>query len=199
MAWYIGAGPAGGVDLDWRRRLGEARRSPAASTFALALSATMLLCACATRAPVSQDTLAGRIAVRIDGQPDRSVSAGFELSGTPSMGRLALIGPLGTTAAQAEWNLKEAWLLANGERTSFADLDELATAALGERIPIAALFDWLRGQPWSGATHTSRHDGIPGFHQLGWRIDLSRWADGALEATREAVPVVTVRARLERP
>ncbi len=143
--------------------------------------------------------LSGRLAVRIDGQAERSVSASFELSGTARQGRLVLIGPLGTIAAQAQWNANEAWLLANGERSNFANLDELATAALGEPIPIAALFDWLRGQPWPAAPHTPRGDGVAGFDQLGWRIDLSRWADAALEAARLAPPVVTVRARLERP
>lgn len=167
--------------------------------FAVLTTAACLLTACATRAPVGPADLSGRLAVRVDGQPERSVSASFELHGTPRQGRLVLIGPLGSIAAQAEWNGKEAWLLANGERSSFASLDELATAALGEPIPIAALFDWLRGQAWPAAPHTPRADGVPGFDQLGWRIDLSRWADAALEASRLSPPVVTVRARLERP
>jgi outer membrane lipoprotein LolB len=157
------------------------------------------LSGCATRAPLAADALSGRIAVRVDGQPDRSVSASFELIGTTSHGRLVLTGPLGTTAAQAEWADGQAWLVANGERTRFNGLDELAEAALGERIPIAALFDWLRGQPWPGAAHQTRTDGTAGFEQLGWRIDLTRWADGALDAVRDSVPAVTLRARLERP
>lgn len=164
-----------------------------------ALLTAVLLAACATRAPVGPADLAGRLAVRIDGQPQRSVSAGFELSGTPSQGRLVLTGPLGTIAAQAGWTSSEAWLLANGERHQYPNLDELAAAALGEPIPIAALFDWLRGQPWAGTAQTPRLDGTTGFEQLGWRIDLSRWADGIVEATRVAPPVVTVRARMEQP
>lgn len=137
--------------------------------------------------------------MRVDGQPDRSLSADFELSGSPEQGQLVLSGPLGAIAAQAGWRASEAWLLANGERSAFPNLDELAAATLGETIPIAALFDWLRGQPWTGAVRTQRTDGLPGFEQLGWRIDLSRWPEGIVEAVRTAPPLVTVRARLERP
>ena len=149
-------------------------------------------------APPQADLLSGRLAIHVAGQPDKSISAGFELSGSPRAGQLLLSGPLGNTAALARWSPVEAVLTSAQGESSFADLDALAAAALGEAIPMAALFDWLRGQPWSGAPATPREDKLTGFVQLGWQVDLSRWSAGALEARRIAPPVITVRARLER-
>jgi outer membrane lipoprotein LolB len=70
---------------------------------------------------------------------------------------------------------------------------------LGEQVPLTALFSWLRGRAWPGAVSVARADGAPGFEQLGWQIDLERWADGAVQAERMAPPVITVRARVELP
>lgn len=162
---------------------------------------TLALAACASLAPpmaVPAGLLAGRLSLRVDGQPDRSLSAGFELSGDSRQGELLLSGPLGTTAARARWAGEEAVLASGGSETAYPSLDALAAAALGEAIPMAALFDWLRGRAWPGAPATARDDGQPGFDQLGWRISLLQWADGWLEARRTAAPVVTVRVRLER-
>ena len=157
-----------------------------------------LLASCAHRSEPQPDTLAGRIAVRIEGQAERSLNAGFELSGSARQGSLVLSGPLGATAAQAHWTAREAWLITERGRVDYPDLDTLTAAALGESIPVAALFAWLRGQPWAEAPNAARDDGVAGFDQLGWRIDLSRWSERWIEATRTAAPAVTVRARLER-
>jgi len=163
-----------------------------------ALAALSLLVAgCATPRVPADDILSGRLSVRIDGQPDRAVNASFDLSGSAREGQLLLSGPLGTTAARARWSPGQAWLQVGDTETRHADLDALATAALGEPVPIAALFDWLRGRAWVGAPSTARGDGVPGFVQLGWQVDLARWADGWVEAVRSAPPVITVRARLE--
>ncbi len=158
-----------------------------------------LLTACASLPPPAAGALSGRLSVRVDGQPGRAVSAGFELIGDARRGSLVLSGPLGTTAAQATWAPGEALLRSGSGETRHADLDSLGLAALGEAVPMAALFDWLRGRAWAGAPSQARPDGRPGFLQLGWQIDLARWADGALEAVRLAPPAITVRARLELP
>ena len=162
----------------------------------------LVLSACASLAPPTvgpADLLTGRLSLRVDGQPERSFSAGFELSGGASQGELLLSGPLGTTAARARWAGDQAVLASAGSQTAYPSLDALAAAALGEAVPMAALFDWLRGRPWPGAPATARGDGQPGFDQLGWRISLLQWADGWLEARRTLAPAVTVRVRLERP
>ena len=185
-------------------------RPLAARTLAALMSALMpalmpalvvgLLAGCATpQGPASApaEGLSGRLSVRIDGQADRSIAAGFDLSGSAREGQLLLSGPLGTTAARARWSPGEAVLESGGQASHHADLDALATAALGEAIPIAALFDWLRGRAWAGAPATPRPDGSAGFEQLGWQVSLARWSDGWIEAVRTAPPVITVRARLE--
>ena len=165
------------------------------------LAAGLVLSGCALGpvAPADRSqTITGRLSVRIADQPERSVSAGFELSGSADNGSLQLNGPLGTTAAQARWSAGQAVLArAGSDETRFASLDALAAAALGEAIPMAALFDWLRGRAWPGAPATARADGRPGFEQLGWQINLARWAEGWMDAHRAAPPAVTVRVRLD--
>jgi outer membrane lipoprotein LolB len=177
-----------------------ARAAARAAALTAALAAA-LLAACATPPPAggADQVLSGRLSVRVDGRPDQALSAGFELSGTAREGELVLNGPLGTTAARARWAPGAAVLRAGGAETRHADLDALATAALGEAIPIAALFDWLRGRPWPDAPASARADGAAGFEQLGWQIGLARRAEGWIEAVRSAPPAITVRARMEPP
>ncbi len=161
-------------------------------------AAVVLLTGCASLAPPPPaGVLGGRLSVRVDGQAERAVSLGFELSGDAERGSLLLTGPLGTTAAQASWQPGQALLRSAGSESHHADLDSLGQAALGEALPMAALFAWLRGRAWAGAPAQPRTDGRPGFQQLGWQIDLARWSDGTLEAVRTAPPVITVRARVE--
>lgn len=173
-----------------------------AAALAVAMAWVGTLAGCATPGQVGATTevLSGRLSVRVDGQPERAVAGGFELSGSASSGQLLLTGPLGTTAARARWAPGQAVLAsAGGDETAYPDLDALAAATLGEAIPIAALFDWLRGRAWAGAPATARSDGAPGFEQLGWAVGLSRWSEGWVEAVRSTPPVITVRARMELP
>lgn len=167
---------------------------------ALACAAVLLLAGCATPLPTAPgaERLSGRLAVRIAGQAERSVSGGFELTGNAERGELLLTTPLGTTAARAQWSPGQAVLRSGSDEWRFETLDALATQALGEPVPLAALFDWLRGRPWPGASSQPREADQPGFVQLGWQVDLSRWADGWVDARRSAPPEVTVRARLDR-
>ena len=163
-----------------------------------AMTATVLLSACASTPPaaVPGDRLSGRLLVRVADTPPRSLSADFELTGSARQGQLVLDGPLGTTAARARWAPGEAVLITAGGEVLAADLDALAVRALGEAIPMAALFDWLRGRAWPGAASTPRTDGVPGFDQLGWQVDLARQAEGWIEARRVSAPEVLVRVRL---
>jgi outer membrane lipoprotein LolB len=145
------------------------------------------------------DWTTGRLALNVEASPDepaRGFSAAFELRGTGSAGELRLATPLGMVLATARWLPGEAWLRTPDGERRFGSLDELAQAALGERVPVAALPDWLAGRPWPGAPSRMAE---PGFEQLGWRVDLRGHAEGRLTAHREAPPPVTMRIRLERP
>ncbi len=171
-------------------------RRLAALAGALALLA--LLAACATT-PRPAPELLGRLGVRVEahqGRPARNLMTQFELHGDAQTGSLELSTPLGGTTAQIRWRPGMAELVSADNTRAFASLDELAQDLLGEPLPLAALLEWLRGRPWPGAASVAR-DG--GFEQLGWRVDLSRFAQGWVHADREREPTVSVRARLERP
>lgn len=169
-----------------------ARRAVGRLLVVLALVAT----GCALRAPGEAPTISGVIAVRIDEKPVRQFSADFDLQGDAQQGLLRLSGPLGATAAEARWSSAGATLVTAQGSQSYPDTDSLAQAALGERLPLAALIDWLRGRPWPMAPSEPADFG---FAQLGWRIDLSRFGQGWIEARRDLAPAVTVRARVEPP
>ena len=173
--------------------------------FALLL-ATAVLAGCATtpRPPAggADDALAGRLTVKVDATSTseaRNVTAAFDLQGNPQQGRLDLSTPLGTVLAQARWAPGKVALVTSQGETKFANLDELTREVLGESLPVAALFDWLRGRPWPGAPSTPSATAEPGFAQLGWTVSLARFDEGWIAATRRQAPAVTVRARLDRP
>ena len=107
--------------------------------------------------------------------------------------------PLGTLLAQARWAPRQVVLATPQGESRFADLDALTREVLGEAVPVAALFDWLRGRPWPGAASTALVPASePGFQQLGWAVNLARFDRAAVTAQREQAPTVTVRAQLDR-
>ena len=173
---------------------------------AAALGSALLLAACAVvpaPPPEVGESLSGRLAVKVDadaGNAARSVSAAFELQGDPQRGRLNLATPLGSVLAQARWAPGLVVLITPQGERQFADLDALTSEVLGESLPVTALFDWLRGRPWPGATSTSNTPPAErGFEQLGWAVSLARFDDAWVVATRARAPTVTVRAKLDRP
>ena len=166
-----------------------------------ALAAAMLLAACATVPPtaVSSPWISGRMSLRIEAfgsSAARSAGSAFELRGSAERGELRLNSPLGTQMAAARWAPGEAVLSTSEGERRFDSLDDLSRAALGEALPLAALPDWLAGRPWAGAEHRVLDDG---FEQLGWRVVLTRRAEGWIAASREAPPTVTVRVKLDTP
>lgn len=170
----------------------------------LALAAVLLAgCASAPRVPPAGggEVLSGRIAVRVEAlspeEPVRSSSAAFELLGDASAGELRLSTPLGSVLAVARWQGDRATLQSGGETRHFETLQSLGREMLGEDVPVAALFSWLRGRAWDGAP-AQILAGEAGFDQLGWRVSLARLAEGLVVATRLAAPAVTVRARVDR-
>ena len=180
------------------------------------VASLLIVAGCATvpgPAPVvGGDTFSGRLAIRVDAsgtEAARSLSAAFDLRGAADAGTLGLSTPLGSMLAQAQWSPAEVVLVTPQGTRRFASLEALTRDVLGESVPIEAWFDWLHGRPWPGApsaASTSAPTASPmsassfaGFAQLGWAVDLTRFGDGAVTATREApAPTVTVRIRLDR-
>ena len=165
----------------------------------LAASGLALAAGCATAPPAAGGPwTTGRLSLRVDAvadQPAQSLSAAFELSGSSRGGELRLVSPLGTQLAAASWSPGTAILRTPVGERRFDSLDELARQALGERLPLAALPDWLAGRPWPGEPHRSLDDG---FEQLGWRVQTLRLAEGFITAARAAPPAVQLRVKLDR-
>lgn len=134
-----------------------------------------LLAGCATPPASSPEQAywSGRLALRVDSEPPQSFSAGFELRGDAGQGELQLLNPLGGTAAVARWSPQGAELHDGQQARQYASMDELTRELAGAELPLAALFDWLRG----AAT-------VP----AGWQVDLSGQAEGRILARRESPP-----------
>jgi outer membrane lipoprotein LolB len=162
-----------------------------------AIGFAALLGACASTPMSLPGGLSGRLAVQVDahdGAAARSGSTLFDLRGDAQNGELQLSSPLGSMLAQARWSPGQAVLSTPDGSTRYDTLDDLAQQLLGERLPLAALIDWLHGRPWAGAPSQTQPGG---FAQLDWSVDTSRFDDGAIVARRQRAPAVTVRARMD--
>ncbi|MDF2464913.1 MAG: outer rane lipoprotein LolB [Ramlibacter sp.] len=154
------------------------------------LAGAVLLSGCAT-APKPAVTLdaqtgpwSGRLALQVEDNQSQSFSAGFELKGNAKAGELTLFNPLGGTLAALSWGSGFATLRGNGQAREFDSVDALVAHATGSAIPVAALFDWLRG------TNTP----VPG-----WQADLSQLGGGRLRAQRtQPPPPADLRVVLDR-
>lgn len=167
------------------------------------LLAALALVGCATAppAPTGMPFVSGRLVLQVDEQPGqaaRSLSAAFDLRGDATRGELRLSTPLGTTLAEARWSPGEAHLVTPQGEKRFEDLEALSRDAFGESLPLRAWPDWLQGRPWPAESAQTLPAGA-GFVQLGWTIDLARFDTGLLQARRDTVPAVRLRAQLDRP
>lgn len=175
-----------------------------------AIALALLLQACATHPPpLPGHVYSGKLAVRTDaapGQPSRAVSGQFELSGNASSGQLILTSPIGTTVARARWSDPQGSqgmpskieLEADGGTTHYATLEDMMQRAIGDQLPLPAMFDWLAGQPWPAAPVRRDADGAS-FDQLGWHVDLSQFAASQLISAQRPLPapVLHVRVKLD--
>jgi outer membrane lipoprotein LolB len=153
--------------------------------FAVALTAG---CAIPPKTTLPADTASGpwsgRLALQVEDNQSQSFSAGFELKGSPRAGELSLFTPIGGTLAVLAWTPESAMLRSNGKTRNFESVESLVTHATGAAIPVAALFDWLRGINTPVA---------------GWQADLSLLGQGRLRARRlEPPPQADLRVVLDR-
>jgi len=172
------------------------------------LALALLVQACATHPPpLPGHVWSGRLGVRSDaapGQPARSMSGQFELSGSASSGQLILTSPIGTTIARARWSdpigsqgaPSRIELEADGASTRYATLEDMMQRAIGDQLPLAAMFDWLEGRPWPAAAAVRGADGRS-FDQLGWHVDLSQLADNRLIDAQRPLPPPALRVRVK--
>ncbi|HWI83859.1 outer membrane lipoprotein LolB [Ramlibacter sp.] len=126
----------------------------------------------------------GRLALQVKDNASQSFAAMFELKGSAHAGELTLSSPIGGTLAVLTWSPGSATLRSDGKTREFESVDALVGHATGAAIPVAALFDWLRGI----ATPVA-----------GWRPDLSQLPAGRIAATRlEPPPEADLRVALDR-
>ena len=126
----------------------------------------------------------GRLALQVKDNTSQSFAAMFELQGTAQAGELTLTNPLGGVIAVLAWTPGSATLRSNGRTRSFPSVDALVTQATGAAIPLAALFDWLRG----------RNTPVPGR-----RANLTQLDQGRISAVRhDPQPEADLRVALDR-
>jgi outer membrane lipoprotein LolB len=166
----------------------------------------MGIAGCATPRPpgLAEDAprISGRMALKVSayqGAPQRNVNAQFELLGDAAAGELRLVTAIGTTAARAAWSADQVTLSTGDGTRSFTSLQAMSQEALGEAVPLPALFDWLRGRPSDAAGAPSAGGASDArFVQQGWAVDLSRYSEGWVTITRDAPPAVNLRVIVER-
>jgi outer membrane lipoprotein LolB len=191
------AGPASASTAAARRL---ARRRTLQATLAGAL--TWLFAGCAgPGAQHARQVISGRLFLRVPeddqqqpARPAQSLTVLFELDGNAERGQLRLLSAFGTVLALASWWPGTATLQTSEGERRFDSLDSLAQAALGEPLPLAALPDWLNGQPWAGTAHVVRERG---FEQAGWQVLTDAFAEGRIEALRLARPQAMLRVQLD--
>jgi outer membrane lipoprotein LolB len=167
------------------------------------LSVALLVAGCANRLDASVGpVLSGRLAVHVDAQPGapaNSFSSAFELSGDETRGQMRLTSPLGAQLALAQWGDGGVELTTSQGSQRFSDLASLSSNVLGAALPLGALTHWLKGQAWPGAPSEPLGSG-QGFRQLGWTIDLARYApDHLIQAHSDGPPGIDVRAKIDSP
>jgi outer membrane lipoprotein LolB len=149
-----------------------------------------LLSACAQLPPTSATHApnaiwSGRLSLQVQTDPPQSLTAGFELKGSPVSGELVLNSPLGNTLLAARWSPLETVLYSSGQTRSFSSIDALIEQSTGAALPVAALFDWVGGK----ATSLN-----------GWTADLQRQAEGRISARRSSpLPQAELRIVLDKP
>lgn len=111
----------------------------------------------------------GRISLQVQSEPAQAFFAGFELKGSAAQGELTLNSPLGNSLAVLRWSAEEAVLDSGNQIQRFATVGELIEKATGAALPVAALFDWLRGKNTAAD---------------GWTADLTQQAEGRISASR---------------
>ncbi len=152
----------------------------------LAASLGLLAAGCAPLRPpiTTSERWSGRLSLAVRGPSPQSFSTGFELSGNALKGELLLTSPLGISLAQARWEPGQALLDAGSKSRRFDSMESLLEDLTGAALPLAALFDWLRGISTPVA---------------GWEADLAQQSQGRLSARRlSPAPQVELRLLIDQ-
>ena len=154
----------------------------------LAFAAALLVAACAEMQFQRSDAEAefefsGRIAVRFK---DESSTGNFAWRHGAGNDEVMITNPLGQGVARIVRDGNAVTLTdAEGREHRADDAEALTEQALGFRLPLAGLADWVRARPGPGPSQV-RKDGegrLAELEQSGWKIEYQEWgADGKLPA-----------------
>ena len=150
--------------------------------------AALLIAGCAQPGVVEPQrdatSWAGRMALAVDGDTQKSFSATFWLEGSKERGNLRLSTALGTVLVELVWTPEGAVLTSSQGEREASSLDTLLADALGSPVPVEALFAWLHGDALQVA---------------GWQANLDQLSEGRLTAVRNVpAPRSTLRLVLDR-
>lgn len=168
----------------------------------LLLLVGLWLSGCASTPPVTPSrpveaglaafTFNGRVAVRYEG---RHSSAGVRWVHSRQKDEIALMNPLGQTAALIRSDVQGVVLDTADRHYAAADAESLTREVLGWPLPLAGLHHWVLGlpAPHGGLAELTRNEAgqVTVLRQDGWVIRYNRYASAAPDA-------LPVRIALER-
>jgi outer membrane lipoprotein LolB len=158
----------------------------------------LLLAACAqleTQAPADQVfELSGRIAAR---QGQEAFTGNLSWRHAGSVDELLVTSPLGQGVARIV-RTGDSVVLTTAEPREYraADVESLTEQALGFRLPLKGLADWVRARAAPGAAAKVEKGGdgrIASIEQSGWRIEYLEYAGHLPSRLRLAFPGIDLR------
>ena len=149
----------------------------------------MVLAGCATQTPPAPEGVSGsdfvrngRFALRAEepNQAPEAVQGGFAWRDANSRLTLDLSNPFGNILARVVVEPGQATLTqANGEVLRATDPDGLVQKAIGQRVPVRDLRQWLRSPlralPTMQQIKRDDQGRIVAFEQNGWTVELTRF------------------------
>ena len=158
----------------------------------------LLLAACAqleTQVPGDQVfELSGRLAAR---QGPEAFTGNLSWRHAGSVDELLVTSPLGQGVARIV-RKGDAVVLTTAEPREYraADVESLTEQALGFRLPLKGLADWVRARAAPGAPANVEKDAdgrVASIEQSGWRIEYLEYAGGLPSRLRLASPGIDLR------
>ncbi len=149
----------------------------------------MVLAGCATQTPTAPEGVSGsefvrngRFALRAEepNQAPEAVQGGFAWRDANGRLTLDLSNPFGNILARVLVEPDQATLTqANGEVLRATDPDGLVQKAIGQRVPVRDLRQWLRSPlralPTMQQINRDDQGRIVAFEQNGWTVELTRF------------------------
>lgn len=180
------------------------------AALAAALVAGGLLTGCATPPVVPEHSVGGRFAATATrGDNRQSVSGRFVMVTAGARRTLELSTPVGTTVARVEIEPGRASVTGPQlETITGPDADALVERALGWRLPVAGLADWLAGRPDPARPARVVNDGDRTLiEQDGWTVTIEENSPltgrprrlTLLRPERAPEPALTVRLIVDDP